>query len=92
MKMYLVLNSKTGRIVHTHASYVLGNDEPVAASEQEVLELAPDPGQEDTYRVVEAPGDFDVRSRVQRLKIDPATGVIRVTARKRPRPERGTTS
>lgn len=92
MKVYLVLDSKTGRIVHTHASYVLGNDEPVATSEEEVLTLAPSSGPEDAYRVIEAPADFDVHSRVQKLKIDSGTGAIRVTTRKRPRPERGSGS
>jgi len=89
MKLYVVYDPNTGQIVHTHASYVLGNDEPVAADEEEVLALAPARDKEGTaLRVTAAPADFDIRSRLQSLKVNTETGTAYVVERAQPGPER----
>jgi hypothetical protein len=89
MKVYVVYDPNTGQIVHTHASYVLGNDEPVAADEEEVRALAPASEEHATaLRVTAAPADFDIRSRLQSLKVDTETGTAYVVERDRPGPER----
>lgn len=90
MKIYVVYDAKTGQVVHTHASYVLGNDDPVAADEDEVLALAPEREQGRALKVVAAPADFDVRDRLQTLKVDPESGTAFVVKRDRPHPERRT--
>ncbi|HEY5854094.1 MAG TPA: hypothetical protein VIW24_08605 [Aldersonia sp.] len=90
MKMYVVYDKRTGNVLHTHASYVLGSDEPVAAREEEVLALAPNPGPESAYGVAAVPDGFDIRSRLQELKVDASTGTVRIVNRDRPGPERAT--
>lgn len=92
MKLYVVYDKKTGDVLHTHASYLLGSDEPVAASEEEVLALAPDPGPGTGYAVAMVPDEFDVRSRLQKLTVDPTEGSVRVVTRNRPGPERTKTA
>jgi hypothetical protein len=91
MKLYVAYDPDTGQIVHTHASYLLGNDDPVAADENEILALAP--ARERGVRnlkVAVAPADFDVRNRLQALKVDPGSGEVYVVRRDRPGPERVT--
>ena len=88
MKIYVVYDAKTGRVVHTHASYLLGNDDPVAADEDEVLALAPEREQGRALKVTAAPADFDVRDRLQTLEVDPESGKASVVKRDRPHPER----
>jgi hypothetical protein len=88
MNMYVVYDKHSGAVVHTHASYVLGSDEPVPATEDEVLALAPEAGRDDAYGVARVPEDFDIRSRLQALEVDASTGAVRVVQRERPGPER----
>jgi len=91
VKIYVVYDPDTGEIVHTHAAYVLGNDEPVAASEADVLALAPERERATrSLRVAPAPSDFDVRSRLQVLQVNRESGEVHVVQRDRPGPERGT--
>ena len=91
MKIYVVYDAKTGQVVHTHASYVLGNDDPVAADEDEVLALAPEREQGRALKVVAAPAGFGtVRDGLQTLKVDPESGTAFVVKRDRPHPERRT--
>ena len=91
MKLYVVYDPNTGQIVHTHASYLLGNDDPVTADEDEVLALAPASEKEaSNLKVAIAPTDFDVRNRLQSLKVNPESGEVYVVRRDRPGPERAT--
>jgi hypothetical protein len=91
MKLYVVYDPETGQIVHTHASYLLGNDDPVAADEDEVLALAPATEKDaSNLKVAVVPADFDVRSRLQSLRVNPESGEVYVVTRDRPGPERAT--
>jgi hypothetical protein len=89
MKMYVVYDRKTGRVLHTHAFYVLGHDEPVAATEADVLAATPENVRDADCAVAAVPEDFDVRSRLHTLRIDPRDGTVTVESRQRPGPERG---
>jgi len=89
MRLYVVYDAETGDIVHTHASYVLGNDDPVAADEDEVLALASTGARQTrALKVAVAPPEFDIRSRLDALRIDPETSEVRVVRRERPGPGR----
>lgn len=89
MKMYVVYDRSTGQVLHTHASYVLGNNEPVATSEEDVLATVPDAGRGVELAVAPVPEGFDVRSRVHALRVDPEAGRVELVPRERPGPERG---
>ncbi len=90
MKLYVIYDRDTGEVVHTHTSYVLGNDEPVTATEEDVLAVAPRGLEGRSIAVAQAPEDFDPRSRLQRLRVDTATGEVRLVEAERPSPERST--
>lgn len=71
MHMYVIFDEETGEVLQTHAEYVLGVDEPVAADEAEILELAREEhGRERPLAVTPIPDDFDPTDRTNELRVD----------------------
>ncbi|QAV70319.1 hypothetical protein ESZ53_07605 [Salinibacterium sp. UTAS2018] len=84
MNIYIVYDKKTGEVVHTASYYELGNDDPVAAPESDVLALAHhESGRKlSELAVARAPETFDPSDRTKTLSVNPAKGVCSVTDRK----------
>jgi hypothetical protein len=81
MHIYAVYDERTGKVLQTHAKYVLGNDAPVACTEEEILEIArPHLPSEARLRVAKLPEGVDLRARGQKLEVDPGTGSVRAVA------------
>lgn len=81
MHVYAIYDERTGKVLQTHAKYVLGNDAPVACTEEEILELArPHLPQEARLRVAQLPDGLDLRARRQKLEVDTRTGNLRAVA------------
>lgn len=74
--MYLVYDRRTGDVLETHVKYVLGSDEPVAMTEDEVRALT---AREDAG-IARVPDGLDVRSRTHRPVVDPASGGVTLVA------------
>jgi hypothetical protein len=79
MSFYVVYDKNDGTILLTYSKYLLGNDEPVACTEDEVLALAAEEfGSDAKLGFAQVPDDFDPRARNQRLSVDQNTGAIEV--------------
>ena len=71
MNYYVIYDKKSGRVLQTHTSYVLGDDQPVACDTEELSAQAKEDFG-DSYEpvVVQAPSDFDPRPCTHRLAVD----------------------
>ena len=89
MNIYVVYEKKTGRIIHTTSRYVLGNDNPIAWPEEEILSLTRrEVGSGVELGVTQVPDDFDVRDRTRILEIDVEKGVCHTREVERPTPRK----
>lgn len=91
MNIYIVYDKETGEVVHTATYYELGNDDPVAAPESDVLALAEQESgrKRSELAVAKAPEKFDVSDRTKTLTVDPAKGVCLVSDRQARAGKRG---
>lgn len=90
MHLYAIYDRDTGEVVQTHAKYVLGDDQPVACTDEEVLAAAePEMAQDRRLGVAHVPEGFDPRDRTTRVTVDPDTGEVQAATRKPPRPASG---
>ncbi len=86
MHLYVIYDEGSGEIVQTHAKYVLGDDEPVACTDEEVLAAAdPSHAGEGHLRVAQVPEGFDPHDRSMKITWDPETGKLQEVKRRRPR-------
>lgn len=75
MHMYVIYDEETGEVLQTHASYVLGNDEPIAADEEEILDMAREEfGADRRLAVTGLPEGFDPSDRTSTITIDLEAG------------------
>ena len=80
MRVYLVYDKKTGRVLHNVSKYLLGNPDPVQMSPEEVLAELPDGLRSANVGIASPPEDFDPRERSQRPVVDPRNGVVTVVS------------
>jgi hypothetical protein len=70
MGICVFVDKKRGEIVHTHAKCVLGSNEPVPCTEDELAEVARGFPSGDSLVAHAAPREFDPRLRNMRLEFD----------------------
>ena len=84
MHVYVIYDRATGEVVETFTKYVLGNDEPVACTEEEVLAAVEGdaPGRE--LAVAAAPEGFRPSLSGQRLAVRKGAVVVEPARRTPP--------
>jgi hypothetical protein len=85
MHLYAIYDKETGEVLQTHAAYVLGNEEPVALAEKELLAAVdPELGPRERLAIAEVPADFDPRDRSKRIAFDKKKNELVAKSRRRP--------